>query len=62
MIPTSLHVGKNLTGELVEVDHGGYANIYKGYYKNHIVAVKTIRTTMKSDLAKCCSVSLMTFM
>ena len=57
MIPTSMHMGKRLSGELIEENCGGQANIFRTEHNGRQVAVKTVRVYLTSDFDKCLSVS-----
>ena len=59
MLPKSTRMGGRLTGELVEMDSGGHAVIFRARYNNRSVAIKTIRVTT-SNFDRCHSVSATT--
>ena len=57
MIPTSIHMDKRLSRELIEEDSRGQANIFRTEHNGRQAAVKTVRIYLTSDFEKCFSVS-----
>ena len=57
VIPKSMHIPDCSKGA-VEVECGGFANVSKGKYKGHRVAIKVVRVCLLDDLDVILSVSL----
>jgi hypothetical protein len=57
VIPKSMHIPDCSKGA-VEAGRGGFANVLRGTYKGHRVAIKVIRVCLADDLDVIFSVSL----
>ena len=57
VIPTSMHI-PDRSEDSVEIESGGFADVSRGMYKGHQVAIKVVRMYVTSDLDLIRSVSI----
>jgi len=57
VIPTPMHI-PDCSGDSVEAESGGFADVSRGMYEGRLVAIKVVRAYVTSDLDAIRSVSV----